>query len=210
MQSALSSHLSVVFGVITANSVEIEAKQFTTRGAQRLSVGVRRTGGFDCDVAPSMRGVLRGIMLRAVRGLLQRVSNASVTVDSEVVSSIGPGLCALVGVGLDDDIDAADRLAAKIWQIRVFPDDAGNMNRSAADLSLELLVVSQFTLYADTSRGRRPSFVNAAAPAVAEPLIDRVVDQLRRVGAEVATGRFGATMKVTLVNDGPVTIMVET
>ena len=132
------------------------------------------------------------------------------TVDSEVVGNIGLGLCALVGVGLQDDEDAADRLAAKIWQIRLFPDDAGNMNRSAAELGLPLLVVSQFTLYADTSRGRRPSFVNAAAPVVAEALIDRLVAQLRRAGAEVATGHFGAMMKVTLVNEGPVTIMVET
>jgi D-aminoacyl-tRNA deacylase len=149
-------------------------------------------------------------MLRAVRGLLQRVSEASVTVDSEVVGNIGLGLCVLVGVGLQDDEDAADRLAAKIWQIRLFPDDAGNMNRSAAELGLPLLVVSQFTLYADTSRGRRPSFVNAAAPVVAEALIERLVAQLRRAGAEVATGHFGAMMKVTLVNEGPVTIMVET
>ncbi len=132
------------------------------------------------------------------------------TVDSEVVGTIGLGLCALVGVGLQDDEVAADRLAAKIWQIRLFPDDAGNMNRSAAELGLPLLVVSQFTLYADTSRGRRPSFVNAAAPVVAEALIDRLVAQLRRAGAEVATGHFGAMMKVTLVNEGPVTIMVET
>jgi D-aminoacyl-tRNA deacylase len=149
-------------------------------------------------------------MLRAVRGLLQRVSEASVTVDSEVVGNIGLGLCVLVGVGLQDDEDAADRLAAKIWQIRLFPDDAGNMNRSAAELGLPLLVVSQFTLYADTSSGRSPSFVNAAAPVVAEALIDRLVAQLRRAGAEVATGHFGAMMKVTLVNEGPVTIMVET
>ena len=132
------------------------------------------------------------------------------TVDSEVVGNIGLGLCVLVGVGLQDDESAADRLAAKIWQIRLFPDDAGNMNRSAAELGLPLLVVSQFTLYADTSRGRRPSFVNAAAPVVAEALIDRLVAQLRRAGAEVATGHFGAMMKVTLVNEGPVTIMIET
>jgi D-aminoacyl-tRNA deacylase len=149
-------------------------------------------------------------MLRAVRGLLQRVSEASVTVDSEVVGRIGPGLCALVGVGWQDDEGAADRLAKKIWQIRLFPDAAGNMNRSAADLGLPVLVVSQFTLYADTSRGRRPSFVNAAPPDRAEALIKRVTDQLRSLGAQVATGSFGATMKVTLVNEGPVTIMVET
>ena len=132
------------------------------------------------------------------------------TVDSEVVGRIGPGLCVLIGVGWQDDDGAADRLAAKIWQIRLFPDDVGNMNRSASELGLALLVISQFTLYADTSKGRRPSFVSAAAPEVAEVLIDRVVDELRRAGAEVATGRFGAMMKVTLVNEGPVTIMIET
>jgi D-aminoacyl-tRNA deacylase len=142
--------------------------------------------------------------------LLQRVSEASVTVDNEVVGRIGPGVCALVGVGQEDDEGAADRLARKIWDIRLFPDAAGHMNRSAAELGLPVLVVSQFTLYADTSRGRRPSFVNAAAPERAESLIKRLVDQLRTLGAQVATGRFGAMMKVTLVNEGPVTIMVET
>ena len=103
-----------------------------------------------------------------MRGLLQRVSEASVSVDGVVVGKIGPGLCALVGVGCDDDEIAADRLAAKIWQLRLFPDDTGNMNRSAEDLGLPVLVVSQFTLYADTSRGRRPSFTKAAAPEVAK------------------------------------------
>jgi D-aminoacyl-tRNA deacylase len=145
-----------------------------------------------------------------MRGLLQRVSEATVTVDGEVVGRIGRGLCTLVGVALHDDHRAADRLATKIWRMRLFPDDGGNLNRSASELGLEVLVVSQFTLYADTSRGRRPSFVNAAPPEVAKALVDRVVDQLRSAGAEVATGRFGATMKVTLVNEGPVTIMVET
>ncbi|HTT90299.1 MAG TPA: D-aminoacyl-tRNA deacylase [Acidimicrobiales bacterium] len=145
-----------------------------------------------------------------MRGLVQRVSEASVSVDGGVVGRIGPGLCALVGVGLNDDVTAADRLAAKIWQLRVFPDEGGNLNRSAAELGLPVLVISQFTLYADTSRGRRPSFVKAAAPEVANVLVQRVVDQLRGAGAEVATGRFGAMMRVSLVNEGPVTIMVET
>jgi len=149
-------------------------------------------------------------MIRAMRGLVQRVSEASVSVDGGVVGRIGPGLCALVGVGLNDDVTAADRLAAKIWQLRVFPDEGGNLNRSAAELGLPVLVISQFTLYADTSRGRRPSFVKAAAPEVANVLVQRVVDQLRGAGAEVATGRFGAMMRVSLVNEGPVTIMVET
>lgn len=132
------------------------------------------------------------------------------TVDGEVVGRIGPGLCVLVGVANDDDRAAADRLAAKIWQLRLFPDDQGNMNRSAAELGLGMLVISQFTLYADTGRGRRPSFVKAAPPEQAAPLVARVVEQLRAAGAEVATGRFGATMKVALVNEGPVTLMVET
>ena len=145
-----------------------------------------------------------------MRGLVQRVSQASVSVDGEVLGRIGPGLCALVGVSGSDDDRAADRLASKLWQVRVFPDDAGNMNRSAAELGLPVLVISQFTLYADLSRGRRPSFVRAAAPDHARVLVDRVVDQLRAAGAKVATGRFGATMQVSLVNEGPVTVMVET
>jgi D-tyrosyl-tRNA(Tyr) deacylase len=151
-----------------------------------------------------------GIMIRAMRGLVQRVSEASVTVDGEVVGWIGPGLCVLVGVGLQDDEASADRLAAKIWQMRLFPDAGGNLNRSAAELGLAVLVISQFTLYADTSRGRRPSFVKAASPELANVLVNRVVDQLRAAGAEVKTGRFGAMMRVSLVNEGPVTIMVET
>jgi D-aminoacyl-tRNA deacylase len=149
-------------------------------------------------------------MIRAMRGLVQRVSEASVSVDGEVIGRIGRGLCALVGVGLQDDQASADRLAAKIWQLRLFPDAGGNLNRSAAELGLAVLVISQFTLYADTSRGRRPSFIKAAAPEVANTLVDRVVAQLRSAGAEVATGRFGAMMRVSLVNEGPVTIMVET
>jgi D-tyrosyl-tRNA(Tyr) deacylase len=127
-----------------------------------------------------------------------------------VVGKIGRGLCTLVGVSCDDDEKAADRLAAKLWQLRLFPDGTGNMNRSAEDLGLPVLVVSQFTLYADTTRGRRPSFTQAATPEVARALVDRVVAQLRAAGAEVATRHFGATMDVSLVNQGPVTILVET
>ena len=148
-------------------------------------------------------------MLGAVRALLQRVSEASVSVDGQVVGQIGRGLCALIGVGGKDDEAAADRLAAKIWQIRLFPDEAGNMNRSAAELGLAVLVVSQFTLYADTTRGRRPSFVHAAPPQRAQALVERVVSQLEGAGATVGTGRFGARMQVRLVNEGPVTIMLE-
>jgi D-tyrosyl-tRNA(Tyr) deacylase len=145
-----------------------------------------------------------------MRGLLQRVTRASVTVDGEIVGAIGPGLCVLVGVTHDDDAARADKLARKIWELRVFPDDAGVMNRSVADASGAVLVVSQFTLYGDTRKGRRPSWVDAARPEHAEPLVEAVVAGLRERGAEVATGRFRADMRVELVNDGPVTLLVET
>lgn len=145
-----------------------------------------------------------------MRALLQRVSEASVSVEGAVVAHIGPGLCALVGARVGDTAAAAERLAAKIWQLRVFADEQGNMNRSAAELGLAVLVVSQFTLYADTSRGRRPSFALAAPPAEAKMLVDLVADCLASSGAKVATGRFGATMQLSLVNEGPVTLMVET
>ncbi len=148
-------------------------------------------------------------MLGAVRALLQRVSEASVSVEGHVVGQIGPGLCVLIGVGGHDDQAVADRMAHKIWQIRLFPDEAGSMNRSAAELGLEVLVVSQFTLYADSTRGRRPSFVQAAPPEVARALVERVVSQLQGAGATVGTGRFGAMMQVRLVNEGPVTVMLE-
>jgi D-tyrosyl-tRNA(Tyr) deacylase len=132
-----------------------------------------------------------------------------VTVDGTVVGAIGRGLCVLVGVTHDDDLDRARRLAAKLWHLRIVDDDAGVMNRSLAEAGGELLVVSQFTLYGDTSRGRRPSWVAAARPEHAEPLVEAVVDELRALGAHVATGRFRAEMKVALVNDGPVTLLVE-
>jgi D-aminoacyl-tRNA deacylase len=144
-----------------------------------------------------------------MRGLLQRVTEASVSVNGRVVGQIGRGLCAFVGVAREDNEGVADRLATKIWQLRVFSDESGNMNRSAADLGLPVLVVSQFTLYADTSRGRRPSFVAAAPAARAAALIHHLVSQLQASGAQVATGRFGAMMQVAIVNDGPVTVLVE-
>lgn len=140
---------------------------------------------------------------------MQRVSEASVTVDGEVVGAIGRGLCVLVGVTHDDDEAAARKLADKLWNLRIFDDAEGVMNRSAADEGAELLVVSQFTLYGDTSRGRRPSWIAAARPEHAEPLVDAVVARLRELGATVATGRFRADMAVALVNDGPVTVLVE-
>jgi D-tyrosyl-tRNA(Tyr) deacylase len=144
-----------------------------------------------------------------MRAVVQRVSSASVAVAGTVVGEIGPGLCVLVGVTHDDDPAAAAWLAEKLWHLRVFDDDQGVMNRSAADVAAELLVVSQFTLYGDTSGGRRPSWIAAAKPDVAEPLIDHVVARLRELGASVATGRFRTEMAVTLTNDGPVTLIIE-
>ena len=139
-----------------------------------------------------------------MRGLVQRVTRASVTVDEEVVGTIGPGLLVLVGVSTDDGESQARALAAKVHDLRILEGD-----RSASDVGAPLLVVSQFTLYADTRKGRRPSW-NAAAPGpVAEPLVEAVVAELRARGATVETGRFGAHMLVELVNDGPVTLMLE-
>jgi D-tyrosyl-tRNA(Tyr) deacylase len=144
-----------------------------------------------------------------VRALVQRVAEASVRVGDEVVGAIGPGLCVLIGVTHDDSEATAAKLAEKVWNLRVFDDDAGVMNRSVAETTGALLVVSQFTLYGDTSRGRRPSWIAAAPPEKAEPVVAAVVDRLRRLGATVATGRFRAEMQVTLVNDGPVTLLLE-
>ncbi|HMK98654.1 MAG TPA: D-aminoacyl-tRNA deacylase [Acidimicrobiales bacterium] len=144
-----------------------------------------------------------------MRAVVQRVSSASVSVDGEEAASIGRGLCVLVGVERSDDGAVAERMAERLWNLRIFEDDTGKMNRSAGELDLAVLVVSQFTLCADTSRGRRPSFVGAAPPEQAEPLVDRLVEDLRRLGASVATGRFRAHMTVSLVNDGPVTIVLD-
>ena len=144
-----------------------------------------------------------------MRGLVQRVKSASVTVAGEVVGAIDHGLCVLVGVTHDDTADRAAKLAAKLWNLRVMADDDGVMNRSVAETTGEVLVVSQFTLYGNTERGRRPSWIDAARPEVAEPLVDAVVAELARLGATVATGRFRTDMQVELVNDGPVTVLVE-
>ena len=142
-----------------------------------------------------------------MRVLVQRVSAASVSVDGEIVGAISPagqGLLALVGVTHTDDAAIAARMAEKLWRLRILDDEM-----SAADIGAPVLVVSQFTLYANTVKGRRPSW-NAAAPAsVAEPLVDVVADELRNLGAQVATGAFGAHMQVSLVNDGPVTVLLE-
>ena len=144
-----------------------------------------------------------------MRALVQRAAEARVRVDGEVTGEIGPGLCCLVGATHDDCTESARKLAGKIWNLRIFADENGQMNRSVADTSGEVLVVSQFTLYGDTRKGRRPSFVAAAAPDLATGLIDELVGELRRLGATVATGSFGAEMEVELINDGPVTLMLE-
>jgi D-tyrosyl-tRNA(Tyr) deacylase len=140
-----------------------------------------------------------------MRAVAQRVSEASVSVDGTVIGAIdGPGLLVLVGVTHDDTAEKARKLAAKLWGMRILDGE-----KSCSDVGAPLLVVSQFTLYADTAKGRRPSWNNAAPGPVAEPLVDAVVAELRALGATVETGKFGADMKVALVNDGPVTIIVE-
>ena len=130
-------------------------------------------------------------------------------VGGEVVGAIGPGLCVLVGVTHDDTEAVARKLADKVWNLRIMDDDDGVMNRSVADTTRGVLIVSQFTLYADTSAGRRPSYIAAARPEHAEPLVEAVVAELRRLGATVATGRFRTDMQVSLTNDGPVTVMLQ-
>jgi D-aminoacyl-tRNA deacylase len=144
-----------------------------------------------------------------VRALVQRVSEARVRIDGSVVGEIARGLCVLVGATHDDDDEVARKLAGKVWNLRVFPDAEGTMNLPVADVGGEVLVVSQFTLYGNTERGRRPSWVEAARPEQAEPLVGAFADALRALGATVATGEFGAHMDVELVNDGPVTLMLE-
>jgi D-aminoacyl-tRNA deacylase len=145
-----------------------------------------------------------------VRALLQRSSGARVRVDGEVVGEIGPGLVVLLGVGPDDDEAVAAALARRTAELRIFDDAEGRTNLSLLDVGGDVLVVSQFTLYADTRRGRRPGFTGAAAPALAERLYLRFGEALRGLGVRVATGRFGAVMAVELVNDGPFTIWLDT
>lgn len=144
-----------------------------------------------------------------MRAVLQRVSRAGVTVAGERIAAIGAGLLVLLGVEQGDDEKAADYLADKVAGLRIFEDDAGKMNLSVADCAGELLIVSQFTLLADCRKGRRPGFSQAALPQQAEPLCDYFVARLRQQGLPVQTGRFRAEMEVELVNDGPVTIMLD-
>ena len=141
--------------------------------------------------------------------MVQRVREASVAVDGNVVSAIGPGLVVLVGVASGDSPEQADRLAAKVAALRIFENDAGRFDRSLVDVAGEALVVSQFTLVADTRKGNRPSFTDAARPEDAQPLCERFGDALRAEGVPVQTGVFGARMEVSLVNDGPVTIVLD-
>lgn len=145
-----------------------------------------------------------------MRALLQRTTGARVRVDGEVVGEIGRGLMVLVGVGPDDDEATADGLARRITELRIFDDDAGRTNLSLIDVGGAALVISQFTLYADTRRGRRPGFTGAAAPELAERLYLRLAEAVRALGVTVATGRFGAEMAVELVNEGPFTIWLDT
>lgn len=148
-----------------------------------------------------------------MRALVQRVDQASVdsTVDGVTtrVGEIGQGLMVLVGVTHSDTEQSAIKMADKIWNLRIMSDADGVMNLSVADTTRNVLVVSQFTLYGDTNSGRRPSWIAAAKPEVAEPLVTKVIDELRRLGAQVQTGRFRTDMKVALVNDGPVTVTIE-
>jgi D-aminoacyl-tRNA deacylase len=144
-----------------------------------------------------------------VRAVVQRVSSARVVVAGEAVGEIGPGLCVLLGVARNDGEEDAERLAARIARLRIFENEEGRFDRSLLDVGGQALVVSQFTLIADTAKGNRPSFSGAAPPEQAEPLYERFCDALRELGVPVERGEFGARMVVEIVNDGPVTIILE-
>jgi D-aminoacyl-tRNA deacylase len=144
-----------------------------------------------------------------LRAVVQRVSSARVVVDEGVVGEIGAGLCVLLGVARDDDLAEAERLAGRVARLRIFENEDGRFDRSLLDVYGSALVVSQFTLIADTAKGNRPSFTDAAPPEQAQPLYERFCTALSELGVEVATGRFGARMEVELVNDGPVTIVLD-
>lgn len=144
-----------------------------------------------------------------MRAVIQRVQRSKVTVEDQTVAEIGPGLLILLGIGPGDDEEKARAMAKKIALMRIFEDEQGKMNLSVLDHHGQAMVVSQFTLYADTRKGNRPSFIEAAPPALASPLVDRFADLLREQGVPTQTGVFGAYMLVDLVNDGPVTIVME-
>ncbi len=144
-----------------------------------------------------------------MRVVLQRVSSASVRVDGNVIGDIGPGLVLLIGIHRNDTDEDMHNVMDKCVHLRIFIDETGKMNHSVLDMGGELLVVSQFTLYGDTRKGRRPGFDQAGRPDMAEPLYERAVARLRDHGLQVTTGRFGADMQVDLINDGPVTLIIE-
>jgi D-aminoacyl-tRNA deacylase len=145
-----------------------------------------------------------------VRAVIQRVSGAQVVADGEIVGEIGAGLCVLLGVARQDGEEEAERLAGRVARLRIFENEEGRFDRSLLDIGGNALVVSQFTLIADTTKGNRPSFTDAAPPEQAEPLYEAFYAALAAQGVEVATGRFGARMTLELVNDGPVTVVLET
>jgi D-aminoacyl-tRNA deacylase len=145
-----------------------------------------------------------------VRAVIQRVSGAQVVADGEIVGEIGAGLCVLLGVAREDGEEEAERLAGRVARLRIFENEEGRFDRSLLDIGGHALVVSQFTLIADTTKGNRPSFTDAAPPEQAEPLYEAFYAALAAQGVEVATGRFGARMTLELVNDGPVTVVLET
>jgi D-tyrosyl-tRNA(Tyr) deacylase len=147
-----------------------------------------------------------------MRAVIQRVAEAQVTAGEdfkEVTGKIGPGLCVFLGIGKDDTEENAESLARKIAGLRIFQDEQGKLNRSISEIRGEVLVISQFTLYGDCRKGNRPSFTEAASPAQAQKLYEYFVAQLRAAGLRTSTGRFQAAMKVSLVNDGPVTLVIE-
>jgi D-tyrosyl-tRNA(Tyr) deacylase len=157
------------------------------------------------------QGIIHGFQqdVHIMKTIIQRVSSAFVTIDGKVAASIGKGLLLLVGFGHQEEVDALDWMARKTTGLRVFNDDEGKMNLSVQDVGGEILIVSQFTLYGDARKGNRPSFVEAGRPEESEPLYDQFVRKIKEIHPRTTTGSFGADMKVSLVNDGPVTLILE-
>ena len=189
-----------------------ETQLASTTGVPLLACAARHLSGREASrgvVAPQMDFPARDHILLAMKALLQRVSQASVQVGDETIAAIGPGLVVLLGVARDDTERQARRLAERTLAARLFPSESHPMDRSVLDVGGEVLAVSQFTLAADTKKGNRPGFGTAARAEVAEPLYDLYCGALASGGGRVQTGRFGADMQVSLVNDGPVTVILE-